>query len=273
MVERVQRLLQRRHAVPLVDLVEVDVVDAEPAQARLARRDQVEAGETRVVRPVAHRHAGLGRQHHALPPALQRLAEDLLGQAARVDVGGVDQVDPGVDAPIDLPPGLLDAGGADRGEPVAAAERHRAQPEHRHPEAGRSQLPILHRRIVTGRARLRRRERRSTAASRGAECRRAPVAARQRPLSTRRGAPSDVDGDSHRQRPTTGGVAEPPDVAVTSGPTPRCWLLTFAGATRTSVGTDAGRGSLGTRHARRGAEPRAPPSIGSAARHRCRGAP
>src|SRR3712207_7576550 len=44
-----QGLLQGGLAVPLVDLVEVDVVGAQPAQAGLALADQVVAGQTGVV--------------------------------------------------------------------------------------------------------------------------------------------------------------------------------------------------------------------------------
>src|SRR5918994_383960 len=49
-----------------------------------------------VVRVVAHRGVRLGGQHDVVAAALQRLADDLLRLALRVDVGGVDEVDPGV---------------------------------------------------------------------------------------------------------------------------------------------------------------------------------
>src|SRR5687768_17031013 len=47
-VERLERLLHGRHAVPLVHLVEVDVIGPEAAQARLAGADQVVSREPRV---------------------------------------------------------------------------------------------------------------------------------------------------------------------------------------------------------------------------------
>jgi len=51
-------------------------------------------GEAGVVRSAAHRHPDLGGHKHLVPAALQDLAQDLLGQAAGVDVGRVDEVDP-----------------------------------------------------------------------------------------------------------------------------------------------------------------------------------
>jgi len=80
-----------------VHLVEVDVVDLHAAQAGLALGDQVVAGEAGGVRPVAHRHPRLGGQQHPVAPALDRLAHDLLGQPARIDVGRVDEVDAAVE--------------------------------------------------------------------------------------------------------------------------------------------------------------------------------
>ncbi len=144
-VERLQRLVERRLAVPLVHLVEVDVVGPEPPQARLARGDQVVAREPRVVRPVAHRHTRLGRDQRAIAPPLQGLADDLLGQPARVHVGGVDEVDTAVEAEVDLAGRARDVGRADGGEVVAAAEGHRAERERGDSQAGRTELAIFHR--------------------------------------------------------------------------------------------------------------------------------
>ena len=77
-VERPERLLERGLAVPLVHLVQVDVVGAEAAQARLAAGDDVLAGKAGVVRAVSHRHPHLGGDEHPVPAAGQHLAEDLL---------------------------------------------------------------------------------------------------------------------------------------------------------------------------------------------------
>ncbi len=64
-------------------------------------------GEAGVVRPAAHRHPYLGGHQHLVPAAAQDLAQDLLGQAAGVHVGGVDEVDPGVQAHVHLAAGAV----------------------------------------------------------------------------------------------------------------------------------------------------------------------
>jgi hypothetical protein len=133
-VQGAQRLLERGLAVPLVHLVQVDVIGAQAAQAGLAAGDDVVKGQAGVVRAVAHGHPDLGGEQQLVPAAPQDLAHDLLGLAAGVDVGGVDEVDPGVQAHVHLPAGLLHVGRADVLEIPAAAERHRAHCEHGHPQ-------------------------------------------------------------------------------------------------------------------------------------------
>jgi hypothetical protein len=78
------------------------------------------------------------------PAAAHHLAEDLLGQAAGVDIGGVDQVHPGVQAHVHLAPGLVYPGGADVGEGTPPAEGHRAHGQHRHPQTRLAQRAIFH---------------------------------------------------------------------------------------------------------------------------------
>ncbi len=144
-VQRVQRLLKRGLAVPLVHLVKVDVVGAQAAQAGLAAGNDVVAGQPGVVRAAPHRHPHLGGHQHLVPAARQDLAQDFLGLAAGVDVGGIDEVDPGVQAHIHLPPGLGHVGRPDVFEWPAAAERHRAHGEHGNPQARPAQRAIFHR--------------------------------------------------------------------------------------------------------------------------------
>jgi hypothetical protein len=127
-----------------VDLEEVDVVDAHPAQAGLAAGDQVMAGEAGVVRPGAHRHAGLGGDQDAVAAFPDRRAEDLLRHAAGVHVGRVDEVDAAVEAHVDLADGAGDVGVAHEREPVAAAEGHRAQGERGDAQAGVAKLAVVH---------------------------------------------------------------------------------------------------------------------------------
>jgi hypothetical protein len=63
-----------------------------------------------------------------------RLADDLLRLAVRVDVGGVDEGDPGVDGAVDHADGLLVVGLA------PGAEHHGAEAEARDLHAGASEV-------------------------------------------------------------------------------------------------------------------------------------
>ncbi len=148
-VERGQGLLEPGLPVPLVHVVDVDVVGAEPAQAGLAAGDDVLPGQARVVRPVAHRHPHLGRQQQRVPAPVDHLPGDLLREPARVDVGRVDQVHPGVQAHVNVTAGRHHVGRAHRAEPAAPAERHRAKRQRRYAQPAAAQLSVLHRRHST----------------------------------------------------------------------------------------------------------------------------
>ena len=120
------------------------MVRAQPAQARLARGDQVAAREAGVVRAVAHRHARLRGEHDPVAAALDGRADDLLRDAAGVDVGGVDGRQPAVEAEVELARRLLEIRRAHVGELAAPAEGHRAEGEDRDAEAGGAELTMFH---------------------------------------------------------------------------------------------------------------------------------
>jgi hypothetical protein len=65
-VEEAQRLLERGQRVPGVQLVEVDVVDAEPAQGVVECAPQVATGGADGVGVLAHREATLGGEDDAV---------------------------------------------------------------------------------------------------------------------------------------------------------------------------------------------------------------
>src|SRR5215210_1778218 len=93
-VERPEGLLKRGVLVVAVALVEVDVIDAEPLQRRVALLGYVLAREASIVRPIAHREVHLGRQKVGVPlEVFQRSAHDLLGRTVHVHVGRVEEVD------------------------------------------------------------------------------------------------------------------------------------------------------------------------------------
>ena len=90
--QRLHRLLERRVPVVAVALVEIDEVGAQPPQRGIELLFDLAAREAAVA--VGHREEELGGEDVGVArAALQRLAEEGLGGAAAVDVGGVDEVD------------------------------------------------------------------------------------------------------------------------------------------------------------------------------------
>ena len=81
----------------------------------------------------------------------ERLAEDLLREARRVDVRSVDQVDAGVARHGDLFFRPVDVDLADGLCPAGASEAHRAERDDRDAQAGAAELPVLHALIITDR--------------------------------------------------------------------------------------------------------------------------
>ena len=147
-VERFQRLLDRRERVEAVDLVEVDVIELQPLQARLRLVEDVVARCAALVRPVAHGAEDLGGHHDLIArhaDILQRLAGDLLRQAPGVDVRRVEKVDARIEGGAQELVGLLLLDGADVApDAFAAAERHRAEAQFGDEEAGLSERIVTH---------------------------------------------------------------------------------------------------------------------------------
>ena len=100
-VERAQRLLDRGERVGPVDLVEVEPVGLQPLQARLDGGHDV-AARAAFLFAVVHRHAEFRGKHDVLAPVAQHLAEHGLRAAApAIDVGRIEQRDPGVERLVD----------------------------------------------------------------------------------------------------------------------------------------------------------------------------
>ena len=108
------------------------------------RVEQVLARQPLVVRTVAHRVKDFGRDDHLVAPGevLQRAAEDFLAGAARIHVGGVEEVDAAFERPLDerTAGGLIERPGM----PVGRSVRHRAEAEARHLEASRTESGVVH---------------------------------------------------------------------------------------------------------------------------------
>jgi hypothetical protein len=89
--------------------------------------------------------ADLRRQHNVGAPRSERFAEHRLGLTRCVHVGGVDEVDAGVERTMHdaVDNGLIDS--ADRfPDPSLPAEGHRAQTELRDEDTGVGQRSIFH---------------------------------------------------------------------------------------------------------------------------------
>jgi len=125
-VERGQRLLDRRVVVPPVELVQVDRLHAQPIEAvfeLLFDRLPREPAGVRV--RLGHLEVRLRGDDALLAVALQRLAEDALRLAVRVHVGGVEEVHPEFERALDdrFPLLLVE----DPLAPIRVAEAHTAE--------------------------------------------------------------------------------------------------------------------------------------------------
>ena len=146
-VECLHRLLDRRGGVPAVDLVEVDVVEPEPCERGVDRREHVLAAEPAAVL-AGHRASVHLRCEHVLLTAekpREDPAGDDLALAGVVDVRGVEERHAALDrAADDRLGGLL-------GErPLAlgrGAEAHHPQAQPRHPQPRPAEVHVLQRRL------------------------------------------------------------------------------------------------------------------------------
>src|ERR1700674_3260813 len=143
-MERFQRLLDRRRGVPAMDLVEVDVVGAEAAQRAVDGVEDVFARQPAVIRTLAHRKEDLGGDDHlvALGEVAERPPQHLLAGAARVHVGGVEEVHAHLERPADERPALLFR--QHPVAPLAAAIAHATEAETGDLESGTTQVDVVH---------------------------------------------------------------------------------------------------------------------------------
>ena len=105
-VEGADSLLDRCRRVEAVDLIQVYVVELQPAQAGFAGLDQMQARVAAGIGAGAGGGIALGGDHHAAARNLQvaqRLAGDLLRQPVRVGVRGIDEIHPGLYGAADHP--------------------------------------------------------------------------------------------------------------------------------------------------------------------------
>ena len=116
--ERLHRLLDRGLGIGAVALVEVDVVGLQPLERGVDLLVDLLAGEAAV--GLRHREEDLGGEDvGAAVEVLQDLAPRRLGGAAAVDVGGVEEVDAGLEGRLGAGLGLLALHPGPVGEPGA----------------------------------------------------------------------------------------------------------------------------------------------------------
>ena len=135
--ERRECLLDVGGGVRPLDLVEVDVVGLQAAQRVLDRGHDPAPRRALLIGIVTHRAAHLGREDDAVAAPLQSLADDHLGVA--VGVGGVDEVDPGVQRLVDDAGRVVRVGVADGRREHQGAERVGADLD-----AGPAEGAVLH---------------------------------------------------------------------------------------------------------------------------------
>jgi hypothetical protein len=121
-----------------VHLIQVDVVGAEPPQRILDRGHDPASRATAMVGVIVERHEEFGGDYDVVAAALQCLADELLRLALRVHVGGVDEVDPCVEGPLDD----ADAFVVVLGAPVA--EHHGAKAQVADRDAGTPERTVFH---------------------------------------------------------------------------------------------------------------------------------
>ncbi len=132
-----------------MDLVQVDVVGAKPAQAGVDARADGLARQAAAVRAGPHGIEHLGRDDHLVAhgEVAQRAPDYLLAFAAAVHIGRVEEVDAQVER-------LADEAAARFlvGAPFACghAVAHAAQSQARYLEAGAAQVDIVHGKILGG---------------------------------------------------------------------------------------------------------------------------
>ena len=101
LLERGDGFLDRHLGVVPVQLIQVDPLELQPSQARVARLPEIfrPAVADAILKPVAK--ASLRADHEPLRIGMQRFGDHLLADAGSIDVGGVDQRHAGVERGVE----------------------------------------------------------------------------------------------------------------------------------------------------------------------------
>src|SRR5215472_15102333 len=121
-----------------MDLVKVDPVRLQARKAFVDRAQDPAARVAAAIGALPHREVHLGSQHDVVASSGERLTYDLLRLAGRVHVGGIDEVDAGVQRGVDDAGAVVVVRVADR------AEHHGAEALHADLDAGAAERSIAH---------------------------------------------------------------------------------------------------------------------------------
>jgi len=145
-VQRLQRLLDRRCRVPAMDLVEIDIIGAQAVQAVVDLGKDGAARQAGTVGAGPHARIDLGRQHDLLAPSeiLDGAADDLLRRAVRIDIGGIEEGDAKFDRLAQQRPALVLWECPGMIAAVGFAIGHAAQANARNFQTGRTELDVIH---------------------------------------------------------------------------------------------------------------------------------
>ena len=121
-------------------VIEIDHLDAEALQARLACAHHVLRAAIDVLLAIGGLHlAELRRHHHALAPAAQRFTEQLLVVPPAIHIGGVEEVDALVERIVDDADRLFVVRVA-----IDAGHRHQAETNRRNLDAAIAERAHFH---------------------------------------------------------------------------------------------------------------------------------
>jgi hypothetical protein len=129
-------LRQWRRVIFPVEIVDIDPIRAEAAQAGLRGLHDAAAREAALVGALSGRIRDLRGEHPMGAMRADRAPRDLLGPAFVVDIGGINEVHAGLT-------GLRDDAGR-KSFVRRAAEHHRSEADRRDLKAGTAQIAVVH---------------------------------------------------------------------------------------------------------------------------------
>jgi hypothetical protein len=139
-------VLDRDLRIGAVDLVEIDEIGAEPAQAVVDFTEDRLARQSGAVRPRPHPAIDLGREHDVLAAdeILQRAADDFLRRAVRIDIGGVEEIDAELERLLDQRATFFLIERPRMWPAIRNAVGHATDAQPRHAETGLAEFHIIH---------------------------------------------------------------------------------------------------------------------------------